>query len=135
MGSAFWDAIEADVELPATIVQDVDENVKTVLGNVDKQATQVESVVQDFGRNALKGLDNARGDVLYTFRDTKDQALVFADSALDNFALVIDRQTSNFMDLMQMGVLLGLGTVTVFLVLYGDKVFANGIRVGRLNLI
>lgn len=132
---ALWTAISADASIPADTVANIQADTQQVITDVDKQLTQLEAVSQDMGRGVLKLADNARGDVLFTARDFKDQTLVFADSALDNFALVIDRQASNFMDLMQMGVLLGLGTATVFLVLYGDKVFANGIAIGRLNLV
>lgn len=120
---AFFDAVTADVRLPATIVEDVDTSTKQVISNVDRELGDFTALLQDTERGLIKAVDNIRGDGLYTVRDVKDQVLITIDSAVDNFALVIDRQLTNVFDSIQLGILLSLGTATIFLILYGDELF------------
>ena len=134
MGSII-DALAADLKLPAAIEHDIDTSVKQVIGDTHKVIMGAEGLIQDTERTAGKVIDNGMSNLMYTFRDFKSAVLFTIDSAVDNGAQVADRAITNIIDLIQMGVLLGLGTVTVFVILYGDIVFKNGIRIGKLNLV
>jgi hypothetical protein len=129
------DAIGKDVAIPAEIVKGLDTSAKMIIRNVDREIGEGTALLQDTERGVIKVADNLRADAGYTIRDTKDQLLVTIDSAVDNLALVVDRQTTNLFDTVQVGVLLGLSVGAIFLVLYGDDVFKNGVKIGTVSLI
>jgi ABC-type sulfate transport system substrate-binding protein len=115
--------------------QGIIESMEKVEEGVEKVLDKTEIVVKDTVRTAGTVVDNIRGDVLFTFRDSKHEVLTMLDSTLDNFTLVFDRQANNLFNTIQMSALLGTGMIVLVLILYGDKLFQNGIRLGRLNLL
>lgn len=113
-------------------IEGVSEDIKEEVDNI---LDKTEIVVKDTVRTAGTVVDNVRGDVLYTFRDSKHELLTMIDSTLDNFTLVFDRQANNLFNTIQMSALLGTGMLALVLILYGDKLFQHGIRLGRLNVL
>lgn len=85
--------------------------------------------------NIITGLDNFRSDGLYTIRDTKHEGLTMLDSALDNLTITINKQGTNFFNTVQTGTVLSFMGFLYFLVMYGDKVFENGVKIGGLSFL
>ena len=111
------------------------DRVDKVVGQVDTNLQNIERIAQDTIRTGATTLDNARGDVLSTTRQFESDAAAIIDSAIDNANTTINSVTIAFFDTIQILSILVFGGILLFIMFYGDKVFANGISLGRINLI
>lgn len=102
---------------------------------VERRIDKAQDDLFHTGRNVMVLSNNLRGDVLYTVRDIKHEGLTFLDATIDNVALVIDRQASNLFETIQISALIGSGLLVFFIVLHGDKLLANGVRLGKLSFL
>lgn len=117
---------------PSQETSEIREDVKEIYKYT---GDKIAPIVQDTIRSGLTAGDNLRGDFLYTVRDVKHEGITFLDATLDNMALVVDRQATNLFNTIQMSTLVGLSGFTLFVILYGDKLFEHGIRFGKINFL
>jgi hypothetical protein len=131
----FAGQIESDIK---DVVIKTESDIKDVVIKTESDIKDVvdkgQFFVHDTQRQLVRLADNQASNVLFTVRDTKSEFLHAIDSGLDNMAIVIDRQTSNIINTVQMGMLISAGTIVFFTILYGDKIFAHGVRLGKINL-
>ncbi|NHZ84289.1 MAG: hypothetical protein GWP19_00220 [Planctomycetia bacterium] len=113
--------------------RDVSEQIDKSRDQIGAGAYNFGAVVQDTARGGMRLVDNSRSDLLYTVRDLKHEGFTMVDSAIDNGAQIIDRQVTNVINTVQGATLLGVGVSVIFLVLYGEKLFEHGIRLGKIN--
>lgn len=110
-------------------------DVEALGRGVERQFENTLYVVQDIERGGIKTVDNARSDMFYTVRDTKSEFLTTVDSAIDNALEITDKHITNLFETIQISALAGFTITLIFLILYGDKVFQNGIKLGNINLL
>ena len=111
------------------------DRVDKVVDQVDTNLQNIEKIAQDTIRTGATTIDNARGDVLSTTRQFESDAAAIIDSAIDNANTTINSVSIAFFDTIQILSILVFGGILLFIMFYGDKVFANGISLGRINLI
>ena len=101
-----------------------------------------ERITKDVGNFVMDGVDSvkttvdgARVDVFSTTRQLGSDAAAIIDSTLDNLNTTVNQVSVAFFDTIQIISILVFAGVLLFLLFYGDKIFMNGIRLGRINLI
>jgi len=92
------------------------------------------AVVQDTTRGLITLGDNVTSDALYTVRDAKSEFLHTIDSGVDHLADVADRVQTNVFQTIQVGGVLIVGFGAFFIILHGEQMFQQGVRLGRINL-
>ena len=107
----------------------------SVLKGVNENFINIEKIAQDTIRQGATTIDNTRSDLLSTGRQFGSDAAAIIDSAIDNVNTTVNTVSVAFFDTIQIITLLVFGGVMFFLLFYGDKIFANGIRLGKINLI
>jgi len=102
---------------------------------IDKNLQNVELIGQDTVRTGATVIDNIRADGFYTLRDFKSEFAAVVDSAIDNVSQITNHAVENLFDTVQMGSLLIFSAVALFTLFYGDKLFAHGIRLGKISFL
>ena len=118
-----------------TGITKISDTIDKELDRLDTHVTNVEKIGQDVVRTTATAVDNARADVLSTTRQFESDAAAIIDSAVDNINTTINTVSVAFFDTIQIITILIFGGILLFIMFYGDKIFQNGIRLGKINLL